>query len=143
MANFLSICSSLEHDSDELVRFQVGARSKDFVGGTLAWGYASQLTELASRLAGFPKAGSVPVVFQFGSAKTGVAKLEFVTLDGVGHCGVWVTLEAPYPFSRGKGMEQASIFLSVEPAAIDLFVSALHRLSSGDTHEALLHGVAP
>jgi len=121
MTNFLSICSSLEHDGDELVRFQVGASSKDFSGCTLAWGYASQLTELAACLAGFPKAGSVPVAFQFGSAKTGVAKLEFVTLDGVGHCGVWVTLEAPYPVSRSQGMEQATIFLSVEPAAIDLF----------------------
>jgi hypothetical protein len=142
MANFLSISSSLEHDGDELVRFQIGARSKDFAGSTLAWGYVPQLTEFAACLAGFPKAGSVPVVFQFGSDKTGVAKLEFVTLDGVGHCGVWITLEAPYPASRSQSMEQASIFLSVEPAAIDLFVSALHRFSSGGTHEAVLHGIA-
>jgi hypothetical protein len=143
MAKFISIYSSLEHDGDELVRFQVGARSKDFRGSTLAWGYVSQLAELATRLVGFPKANGVPVAFQFGSAETGVAKLEFITLDGVGHCGVWVTLEAPHPVFRNQGIERSSIFLPVEPAAVDLFVSALHKLSSGGVHEAILHGVAP
>jgi len=143
MTNSLTIFSSLEHDGDELIRFRICAQSKNFSASTLTWGYASQLSELAACLAGFPTAGSDPIFFQFGSSETGTAKLEFVTIDGSGHCGLWVTVEAPYSVSRKQGFEQASIFLPVEPAAIDLFVSALRTFSSGATHEALLRGIAP
>jgi len=142
MANSLEISSSLAHDGDELVRFRITTLSKDFSGSVEAWGYADNLGELAAKLQGFPQSDNSSVHFQFGSPQTGFCKLEFVCIDAVAHCGVWVTMEAAYP-AVNQGFEKASIFFRVEPAAIDRFSSSLRAFNSGAIQNAALQGVAP
>ena len=137
----LVISSSLNHDGDQFVRFGFRVQNARFSGTTLTWGYADEVVSLADALIGFPKTGTDSVRFQFGSSRTGTCLLEFLRIDRTGHTAVWVTLEGLESCGPSGRFEQVSLFLKVEPAAIDRFAAALRGFRPGMDNEATLPGI--
>jgi hypothetical protein len=138
MDSYFSIASDLEHDGDSLVRYQIHAVNPNFSGSTLAWGSADDVQVFAQALNGFPK--SVPACEEvtFGSHGTGHCRLKLQTYDGLGHCSLWIEIEAEYP-PRGSGkFETAAIYLEIDPVHLDEFCLQLRRFERGRKSEAIL-----
>ena len=139
----LVVESSLEHDGDGLVRYVLSAHNRTFRASAYAWGNTEDHLELANALVAFPASSSARINYRFGTPGTGTCELEFFCLDGLGHLGVWSTLEAEYEVGRGLGFESARVFLRCEPAAIDAFVASLRRFVPGAENVAVLSGRGP
>lgn len=137
-----SIEGSLEHDGDELVRFHVGLKHRDFAATTSTWGNACDHLRLASALEGFPASSMSTLSLTLGTPGTGCCKLEFSCLDALGHVGAWATFESTYPAGVPSRHETASLFMRTEPALIDAFVAALRRFVPGSANRAELRGFA-
>lgn len=103
MKNVLSVRSTLGHDGDGVVRYTIRAVSDDFAGSTMAWGNVEQPSQLAILLSGFPKAVGDSVGYSFGTPTTGSCELNFCSIDGSGHIGMWSQLVAPYASRGGVG----------------------------------------
>jgi hypothetical protein len=142
MTTSLTIESTLEHDGDELILFAISASSNHFSGSTEAWGHVDELAELASALHGFPSQTDLSVAFTFGTRGVGTCALNFFCLDGLGHLGVWITMEAHYPVRSSEKHESARIFIAVDPAAVDSFTQGLRAFGPGMANRAVLHGTS-
>jgi hypothetical protein len=138
MKDQLIISGNLDHDGDGLVRFRITAENPAFRGTTLTWGNEERISELLSALAGFPKTSSDRVEFVFGTPRTGVCRLEFQTVDSLGHCCVWVDLEAPYASTGKDRFEHSLVCVKFVPASLDEFCNHLRRFKRGRQNEAVL-----
>jgi hypothetical protein len=138
MKDRLTISSDLDHDGDGVVRFRITAENVEFRGTTLAWGSEQTVGGLLSVLAGFPKTSSDRVEFSFGTPRTGVARLEFQTVDRLGHCLVWVDLKAAYASTGQDGFQQSLVCVEFVPASLDEFANQLRRFKRGRNNEAVL-----
>ena len=139
----LIVESSLDHDGDGCVRYIVSIHNQTFRAAAYAWGNTTDHLGLADVLAGFPASPSARAPYRFGTPGTGTCDLDFFCIDGLGHLGVWSTVEAEYEVGRGLGFEAARIFLRCEPAAIDSFVASLRRFVPGAPNVAVLSGRGP
>jgi hypothetical protein len=138
MDSHFSIASDLEHDGDGLVRYQIHAVNPKFTGSTLAWGSADDVQVLALALSGFPKSVPAHEEVTFGSHRTGQCRLKFQTYDGLGHCSLWIEIEAEYPPQGSDKVQTASIYLEITPAHVDDFCLQLRRFERGQKNEAVL-----
>ena len=138
MDSHFSIASDLEHDGDGLVRYQIHAANPKFSGSTLAWGSADDVQVLALALRGFPKSLPAHEEVTFGSDRTGQCRLRFQTYDGLGHCSLWIEIEAEYPPRGSDKFQTASIYLGIIPAQVDDFCLQLRRFQRGQKNEAVL-----
>jgi|SRR5688572_8137172 hypothetical protein len=138
MRDQLIISGSLDHDGDGLVRFRITAENVEFRGTTLAWGTEDTIRELVSALAGFPKASSDRAEFVFGTPRTGIGRLEFQTLDSVGHCCVWADLEAAYASTGRDAFQRSLVCVEFLPASLDEFCNQLRHFKRGRKNEAVL-----
>ncbi|MFC0682922.1 hypothetical protein ACFFGH_34270 [Lysobacter korlensis] len=118
-------------------------KNLEFAAGTELWGTSKDHLELAAGLASFLERPSAPATFQLGAPGVGYLRLEFFSLDTLGHIGVWSTVESKYPAARSEGRELASLFMQCDPASIDRFTAALRRFSVGSANRAELSGVGP
>jgi len=142
MTASLTIESTLEHDGDELILFAISASSKHFSGSTEAWGHADELAELASALHGFPSQTDMSVAFTFGTRGVGTCALNFFCLDGLGHLGVWIRIQAHSPAGSTEEHESARIFIRFDPASVDSFTQSLRAFGPGLANRAALHGTS-
>lgn len=138
MRDQLAIRSSLEHDGDGLVRFHISVENVEFRATTLAWGYEENVRELVSALKGFPKTGSDRVEFTLGSPRSGLCRLEFLTIDSVGHCCVWIDLEAPYSTAGKDRFQRSLVCIQFAPGSLDEFCTQLRAFKRGQDNEAVL-----
>jgi hypothetical protein len=138
MRDQLVISGSLDHDGDGLVRLRITAENVEFRGTTLAWCTEENVAELRSALAGFPKSSSDRVEFVLGSARTGVCRVEFKTVDSIGHCCVWVEVEAAYASTGQDAFQRSLVCVEFVPASLDEFCTQLRRFKRGSKNEAVL-----
>ena len=138
MDSQFSIASDLEHDGDGLVRYQIHAANAKFSGTTLTWGSADDVEVLALALKGFPKSLPTHEEVTFGSHRSGQCRLRFQTYDGLGHCSLWIEIEAEYPRRGSDKFQTASIYLETTPAQVDDFCLQLRRFERGLKNEAVL-----
>lgn len=138
MKDQLTVSGNLDHDGDGLVRFRITAENVEFRGTTLTWGNEEKIAELLSALAGFPKTSSDRVEFVFGTPRTGVCRLEFQTIDSVGHCCVWADLEAAYASTPKDGFQRSLVCVKFVPASLDGFCNQLRHFKRGRKNEAVL-----
>ena len=136
----LRISGSLDHDGDGIVRYHISVTSNCFSAATQCWGDVDEVLKLADALASFPLGHNLPLCFTFGSDRGGCCDLIFVRIDAQGHCGVWVEIIADEPVYKGQAFEKASIFIRIEPAGIDEFVSSLRGYHSRASTYAILSG---
>ena len=141
MENTLRLRTDLSHDGDGLVRFYIRAEREGFLGSTMASGGEQHPFDLAKALAGFPKSPNDSIKFKFGSDGTGTCDLEFQCIDGTGHVTLWISIEAAYSSRGSDRFQTATVFMRVEPSAIDRFCAALAGFVAGARNEAILHGV--
>jgi len=139
----LEIAGSLGHNDDGLVRFSVRLTNGDFVATSSTWGNVRDHLQLADALQGFPASPDASISFAFGVRRSGYCRLDFFCTDRVGHVGLWADFESAYPVNNTKKYETASIFMSCEPAAIDIFVADLRAFKPFAENMARLVGVGP
>jgi hypothetical protein len=138
MKDKLTISSELEHDGDGIVRFRIRAENADFRGSTLAWGNAIDAGNLGELLKGFPKGTPASLEYAFGSPKTGQCQLRFQTIDSVGNCCVWATIESAYTSAGTERFQSAFVCVRFLPANLDEFCTQLTRFKRGRDNEAVL-----
>lgn len=138
MKDRLTIGSQLEHDGDGIVRYRIRAENADFRGSTLAWGNSIDAENLGDLLKGFPKTTPSSLEYAFGSPKTGLCQLEFQTIDSVGHCCVWVAIEAACSSTGTEEFQSAVVCVRFLPANLDEFCTQLIRFKRGRDNEAVL-----
>jgi hypothetical protein len=98
------------------------------------------LEESAEKLKGFPRTPSDKRTLDFGAFGPqfdgGAATLNFYCRDSAGHASVVVRIESDH---RGTIPAQSVVLIAaVEPAAVDSFVSDLHRLEADQRGTAFL-----
>ena len=81
----LAIESSLNDDGDGVVGYRVAASNLEFAAGTELWGTPNDHLDLAAGLIGFLERPSEPAIFQLGASGVGYVRLEFFSLDTLGH----------------------------------------------------------
>jgi hypothetical protein len=115
------------HDQD-LIEVRVVASNGTFAGTACVYIDMEALHAAARLLAGFPSGRADRRRIQWGGPGLGTATLDFVVIDGVGHCQVIAELHTGDQCADVPG-QAATVLLSVEVAAVDRFVADLRRAS--------------
>jgi hypothetical protein len=121
----LTIDSTLNHDGDGVVHYRIVAENAGFRGATGAWGNAEDALTLASALVGFPNNPQQRVEFEFGSPGVGLCRLEFRTVDSLGHCCVWADIEGSFASSDKDKFQRSLVCINFLPASLDEFCTQL------------------
>jgi hypothetical protein len=131
-------------DGDGLVGVEIRVWSDRYTGSAFLWSDATQLSDFASSIAGFPARAGDRRHFAFGSRDSGVTPgycgLLFRTTNSAGHAVVDVVVEDG-TYRRGDGRwetspAKAEFSIPVEASDIDRFVAALRAMEAGDADEA-------
>jgi len=126
------------HDQD-LVEVRVTASNEIFSGAACVSIDPDGLRAAADELAGFPSRPGDRRRINWGQAGLGMASLDFVTADAVGHCHVVVELRTGDQCGDTPG-QAVTVLLPVEPAAIDRFAVDLRRSGPKRHLPAILDG---
>lgn len=128
---------SVVDPDDDYLGLEIHAASQRFAGTARIYAGHGQLSELASRLEGFPVSPQDQREYEFGSKAAGTAggyvALRFHCERASGPAAVSVTVEDDEPW---HGAAAASFRFFVYPADIDKFVlriRAVERAQSGET----------
>jgi len=132
----------LWHDVD-VFEIRLVAWNGLFGGGADVYLAIGSLKERAEKLDGFPRspADNREVIFgAFGPEYAGGAvSLRFFCGDGAGHA--YVDLKIESDSQSGRMVQSVAMSLSIEPAAVDLFVDELRRLEDEKKGTARLGAV--
>lgn len=120
--------SVVDPDPDYL-GIEIGACNERFAGRAAIYAGLRELSDFASRIAGFPSRVPDQRTYEFGSRDVGCAGgfcgIRFRTIDKAGHAALDVDIE------DDDDMHSSARFsIPVSPAAIDRFVLALRAIES-------------
>jgi hypothetical protein len=128
------------HDQD-LVEVKVTASNEAFSGAACVYIGLDGLRAAADELAGFPSRPNDRRRIDWGQTGLGMASLDFVTADALGHCHVIVELRTGDQCGDTPG-QAVTVLLPVEPGAIDRFAVDLRRSGPERHVAAILDGAA-
>ena len=118
---------------EHLIELRIVASNGQFAAPVDVYASRDAPRNMAHMLLGFPARPSDLREFQFGSFAKGVGgdggvQLRFYCTDAAGHAAVEVRVETKS--LPGRGISTACFGIPVEPAAVDVFVEQLGRMSA-------------
>ncbi|HZS48980.1 MAG TPA: hypothetical protein VFC63_28165 [Blastocatellia bacterium] len=124
-----------------VLKIKVRASNYVFSGQTKVYGDLDTLNQFCEAINGFPKSGSDVRTFEIGEFDTehslGGVRFRFFCVDTLGHALVEVKLQSEWS-SRFHSQEMATLYIPVEAAGIDSFVSDLRGLEKNEIQSAFL-----
>jgi hypothetical protein len=124
---------------DDYLGVEVRAASARYAGSTRIYAGLDELSQLASRIEGFPTTAVDDRTYEFGSTDSGIAggfaRLRFFCLDGAGHAALEVTVEED---EQWYAPASAKFAFRIEPAELDRFVKRLRDVQDKRSGEAVL-----
>jgi len=125
---------------DQVLQLRITGWNGEFGGAADVYVGVGGLAEAAAKLEGFPIKISDFRHIEFGGfgpqAAGGAISMHFSCKDGAGHALVEATIESDY--AGASTAQSAAFFGSVEPTAIDNFVTEVRAMESNRRGEALL-----
>lgn len=130
----------VDPDTDYL-GIEVRASNDRYTGTTRIYAGLDQLSELATRIAGFPANSEDERMYEFGSHGAGIAggfcSLRLLCVDKVGHPAIQVSIEDD---DQMYSLGTAQLMFRVEAAELDRFADRLRQLEELRSGEAVLCG---
>lgn len=124
---------------DDYLGIEVCAASTRYAGSTRIYAGLGELSQLASRIEGFPTSAADDRQYEFGSTDPGIAggfaRLRFWCVDGAGHAAIELTIEDD---DQWHTPASAKFAFRIEPAELDRFVKRLRDVEQNRCGEAAL-----
>jgi len=134
------ILKAVYQDAD-LIEVVASATNGAFAGATSLYVGNGELQAVASALAGFPAPPHdvrEVTLGDFGREWAGGAMaLRFYCVDGAAHAFVSVRIESHA--EQGGVIQTANLAISIEPAAVDIFISQVRQIGEARCGSAALH----
>lgn len=128
----------------DIVQIRIAMSNGRFSASADVYVGAGELTEAAELVTGFPTNPKDTRELHFGSFGPdfagGAVRLQFMCTDLAGHTRMTATVEDDHLSREQKQVQQATIFMDFEPAALDDFVMGLRRLEQQHNGCAKLRG---
>jgi len=126
---------------DDYLGIELCAASTRYAGTTRIYAGLDQLSQLASRIEGFPTSSADDRLYEFGSTDPGIAggfaSLRFYCIDGAGHAALEVTIQDDVQWHTPAS---ARFAFRIEPTEIDRFAKRLRHVEQNRCGEAELVG---
>lgn len=126
---------------DDYLGIEIHASNTRFAGSTRIYAGVAELSELAGKIEGFPRAYEDCRVHEFGTTDPsfagGFCSITLRCLDRAGHVGVDVMMEDD---EGAYAPAQAQFSFQTEAAAVDRFIENLRIIEKARSGEALLIG---
>jgi hypothetical protein len=129
----------------DVLKLRVAAWNGKFGGATDIYAGIGGLAEAATKIEGFPRHPSDVREIQFGEFgpqwADGAIKMRFYCEDAAGHAVVEARIESDHRETHTP--QSALLLMSIEAAAVDIFVADLRLLETNLCGAALLRGSGP
>ena len=133
---------SIIYTDEHLIRLRVRAANETFAGQADLYANSGSAAEFAGLLRGFPASNADAREFELGTFDPefagGGARFQFFCIDATGHLQLVVQLQ-----NRSEGgdiTDTATLYIPVEPSAVDSFVLQLESMEELVGQTAVLEG---